>query len=97
MCAERTRNVYSVKYPPLFPLELDHVVPQMSLISSSNYGYPHGKPHNQAVEIGIKATKKIDPLLGETKLPYSHVVCLSIFGEKKKDASSKLDWTSLGG
>ena len=57
---------------------------------------------NLAVKIDIKATKKkSDPLLGETLCKLQAVIqsCGVSFHiwKKKKDASSKLDWTSLGG
>ena len=94
-------NEYSVKYPPLLSIDLDHVVPDelhlflriMDILIENLISY--------AVELDIRATRKqTDLLQGATlkKVQASIQSCgVSFQIWKKKEKPGELDWTSLGG
>ena len=69
ICAEQSKETYSVKNAPLLPIELDHVVPDELHIFLRIMDILIENIITQAVELDIKATrKKQDPLCGATLL-----------------------------
>ena len=91
-------NAYSIKYPPLLSIDLDHVVPDellriMDVLIENLISY--------AVELDIRATqKRADLLQGATlqKVQASIQSCgVSFQIWKKKDKPKDLYWTSFGG
>ena len=100
-CAGNSRESYSVKYCPLLPIDLDHVVPDELHWFLRVMDVQLENVVLQAVQLDVKVNEKqADPLQGAMlqKLVESIQACGVPFQIWRKDSgSSALDWTSLGG
>eukprot|EP00731_Ephydatia_muelleri_P010323 Em0005g909a len=100
-CAGNSRESYSVKYCPLLPIDLDHVIPDELHWFLRVMDVLLENVVLQAVQWDVKVNKKQADLLQGAmlqKLVESIQACGVPFQIWRKDSgSSALDWTSLGG
>ena len=98
-CAEKSRDLFSVKYAPLLPINLDHVIPDELHLFLRIMDVLIDNLISQ-VKVMDTTRELSDSLLGATlqKLLSKIQLCGVPFQIwKKRDDNSMLDWTSLGG